>query len=320
MSRINYSSVFKNDIEEFLDYKEKCGYKRKSYKIALHNFDKYAKNKANKNELTRDLVEEWLFSDKNEHKVTRSNRGSIIREFAKFLNTIKEKDAYIIDSKLYTVSSTFIPHIYTDEEVDKFFSQIDITVKNNIWIPNNKQQIKLFFKILYCCGLRDSELIRLTYDDINLEEKYLIINNSKNDISRLIYINDDLVNDLRKYKENNICNSKYLFYNYKTKDKRRLPMIRDLFHNIIKDAGFDSNIRYRIHDFRHTFAVKSIKKCYESGKDVYLFLPILMVYMGHSHIRSTEYYLRFTPDIYEKVTNQFKTEFNGVIPKVSDIK
>lgn len=45
-----------------------------------------------------------------------------------------------------------------------------------------------------------------------------------------------------------------------------------------------------------------------------------MVYMGHSHIKSTEYYLRFTPDIYEKVTNQFKTKFNGVIPKISDIK
>lgn len=145
MSRIYYSSVFKHDIEDFLEYKEKCGYKRNLYKHILHNFDEYAKNKTTKHELTRDLVEEWLFSNKNEHKVTRSNRGSAIREFAKFLNVIKEKDAYIIDSKLYTASSTYMPHIYANEEIDKFFSQIDFTIKNNIWFPNNKQQIKLFF-------------------------------------------------------------------------------------------------------------------------------------------------------------------------------
>ena len=281
---INYSSVFKYDIEDFLEYKEKSGRKKSSYSLYLYQFDKYAKEKTNKNELTKELVEEWLGLEKNITKTTIARKASAIKEFAKFLNTIKGTNAYIINSKLYSSKSTFIPHIFTEEEIYNFFKQIDITVENNACFPNNKQQIKLFFKILYCCGLRNSELIKLTYDDINFEEKYLIINDSKNDISRLVYINDDLVNDLKKYQEKNNYNSKYLFYNVKSKQQRRILNIRILFHKIIEHSLLNPNNEYRIHDFRHTFAVRCIKKCYESGQNVYSFLPILMVYMGHSSI------------------------------------
>ncbi len=318
MNKYICSSSFKKDIEDFLEYKVKNGHKENSYAYYLYRFDKYVKEKNAKNKLTKKLVEEWLVLGKNESKRTRSCRASIIKEFAKYLNNIKDEEAFIINSKFYYTKSTFIPHIYSDYEIYKFFSQIDITVNNNIWFPNNKQQIKLFFKILYCCGLRDSELLKLSYDNIDLENKCLIINESKNGISRLIYLNDDLINNLKNYKEKNDCNSNFVFYNNITKRYRSLQTIRDSFHKILKEANFDNKINYRIHDFRHTFAVKNLKQCYESGNDIYQFLPILMTYMGHSHIRSTEYYLRFTPDVYEKVTKQFEEKFKNTIPTIDN--
>jgi len=312
-----YSGPFKEEIKEFLEYKKN---KRESlYSAAsyLHNFDQYTiKTNAN-NELSRELVEEWLVLRENESKRTLSVRATIIKSFAKYLNLIG-KNAFVVNSGLYLYKSTYIPHIFTDNEVKCFFEQLEITVKTTKQFPYNKEQLKLFFKVLYCCGLRDSELLNLKYDDIDFTKRVLIIKNSKNNINRLIYLSDDLIHNFKIYIEKYSGNktSQYVFYNAKTNNRRGIASICVEFHKIIESTNFDSNIRYRIHDFRHTFAVKNIKIAYEKGEDVYALMPILMTYMGHSHIKSTEYYLRFTPDVYEKVTKQFETRFENVIPKL----
>lgn len=316
MNNYVYSGPFKNEITNFLKYK--IDKRQTIHPIAcyLYQFDQFTLE-LKENKLTREIVENWLVLKKGENRNTLRMRAWSIKSFAKYLNLIGI-EAYIIDSKQYQCKSTYIPHIFTTKEITVFFHQLDIVVKNSKYFPNNKKQLKLFFKILYCCGLRDSEAIKLKYKDIDLENKCLLVHESKNGISRLIYFDDDIYNDLRNYIEEkpNKMLDDFIFKNYKTNNRRDIYSIYPIFHSIIKNDGFDKNIHYRIHDFRHTFAVRNIKRVYEGGEDVYAFLPILMTYMGHSSIRSTEYYLRFTPDVYQKVTEQFEVCFNNVIPKI----
>lgn len=40
----------------------------------------------------------------------------------------------------------------------------------------------------------------------------------------------------------------------------------------------------RIHDWRHTMAVRSFKQLIDSGLDMYVALPILSTYLGHKTI------------------------------------
>lgn len=316
MANYNYSGPFKNEIIDFLKHLENKQQKLHPANCYLYQFDKYTiKNKCD-NILTQELIENWLILRKNENRNTLRLRACILKSFSKYLNLIG-KDAYVLNSKLYQCKTTYIPHIFTDNEIKLFFRQIDITVKNTTQIPNNIHQIKLFFKILYCCGLRDSELLNLKYKNINLKEQYILIENSKNNIYRLVFINNDLVNDLKNYIEmypNNL--EQYIFYNTSTQRKRNINGFYCNFKKILVNAKFDQNIRYRIHDFRHTFAVKNIKNAYENSNDIYSILPILMNYMGHSSLSSTEYYLKFTPDVYEKVTKDFEKNFRDVIPKI----
>lgn len=316
MIKFNYSGPFKNEIIDYLKFRESKQQKFHPIDFYLYHFDKYTIKTKSNSILTRELVENWLILKENESRNTLRLRAYTLKSFAKYLNLIGN-DAYVLDSKIYNCKTNYIPHIFTDAEITLFFRQIDISIKNEKQIPNKVQQIKLFFKILYCCGLRDSELLNLKFKNINLEDKSILIENSKNNIDRLVFINDDLANTLNNYinKYSNGFNE-YVFYNSKTQKQISLYTFWEAFKKIIKEANFDCNIKYRIHDFRHTFAVKNIKIAYENSEDIYSKLPILMNYMGHSDISSTEYYLRFTPDLYEKVTKQFENNFGNVLPKI----
>jgi integrase len=73
-----------------------------------------------------------------------------------------------------------------------------------------------------------------------------------------------------------------------------------------------------VHDLRHTFAVHSLRQIIHSGKDTYVFLPVLSSYLGHVKLSSTEYYLRLTADVFPELLAQTDTICADVIPEATD--
>ena len=268
------------------------------------------------NKLTKEVVENWLTLRENENPKTLNKRLYTMRVFAKYLNMIG-KQAFVISTNYYLKETKFIPHIYTDEEVKLFFESIDKSPYcfYNSNIKNRRIQMKLLFKILYCCGLRISECLNLKYEDINLNEGSIKIRNAKFNKSRLIFINEDLVNDLTYYINsypNDECD--YIFYN-KYNNRISYNFVNQFFNRVIVNSNLDKNKNYRIHDFRHTFAVNNIKKAFQNNEDVDTLLPILMNYMGHADIKKTEYYLRLTPDIYKAIISKYEERFIDIFNK-----
>ena len=76
-----------------------------------------------------------------------------------------------------------------------------------------------------------------------------------------------------------------------------------------------TNAGPRVHDFRHSFAVKCLKKWALEGEDLTNLLPYLAAYMGHSDFRGTQYYLRLTADLYPHIIDRLEVEFGYVIPE-----
>lgn len=60
----------------------------------------------------------------------------------------------------------------------------------------------------------------------------------------------------------------------------------------------------RTHDIRHSFAIATLEKMVEQGRDVYVTLPLLSAFMGHANICDTEYYLRFLPSAHRALVEQ----------------
>ena len=74
----------------------------------------------------------------------------------------------------------------------------------------------------------------------------------------------------------------------------------------------------RLHDLRHTFAVHMLNMWAVQGRDLYVALPILSVYLGHTSLKSTEQYLRLVPEAYAQITLAFEAGFGDVFPEVAD--
>jgi integrase len=60
----------------------------------------------------------------------------------------------------------------------------------------------------------------------------------------------------------------------------------------------------RIHDLRHTFAVRSLEQCAGNGEAVARHMLALSTYLGHAHLFDTYWYLQATPRLLADVATQ----------------
>lgn len=318
-----YKSVFQTDIKALLyekkQYLNKTTIKR--YKETLKLFDLWCiKNKINTPILNKELVENWMKQRETENSMTRSLRCSITRELAK--NMIKnDKDAYIIPNKLYKGINEHKPYIYSDEEILKLIYYFE-NIKQDPQFCYRKETYSLIFKLLIYTGARKSEILNLKVKNIDFDLGIIHITQGKEYVDRDIPVDDALLSELKKYNtllfEYGDMNS-YFFSNVniytRTRNCVSKGALKDIFHKALKSC----DIKYkgisegpRIHDFRFTFVVKSIQKLINDGKDLNVYLPMLVKYLGHYSFNETLYY--FKPII--SIFNEINYRNNNLIPKL----
>ena len=154
--------------------------------------------------------------------------------------------------------------------------------------PNSKslfgQRDRAMLELLYSCGLRVSELINLSYHNINLKDEFIRIH-GKGNKERLLPMGEIAIDYLTKYELNsrptllkNGQNDSYFLSN------RGMAMSRQNFFYIIKDYALKAGIDKPLspHSLRHAFATHLVQK----GAD----LRSVQLMLGHSDISSTQLY------------------------------
>ena len=146
------------------------------------------------------------------------------------------------------------------------------------------QRDRAMLELLYSCGLRVSELINLSYHNINLKEEFIRIH-GKGNKERVLPMGEVAIDYLMKYETNarpmllkNGQSDSYFLSN------RGSAMSRQNFFYIIKayanQAGIDKPLSP--HSLRHAFATHLVQK----GAD----LRSVQLMLGHSDISSTQLY------------------------------
>jgi integrase len=77
------------------------------------------------------------------------------------------------------------------------------------------------------------------------------------------------------------------------------PVVQQIFRRLCDNAGVGAGTpsRPRIHDLRHTFAVRTLLDWYRAGENVEARVPWLSTYLGHRDPRSTYWYLSAAPEL-----------------------
>jgi site-specific recombinase XerD len=166
--------------------------------------------------------------------------------------------------------SEYIPVVFSIEEIKSLISVI-----------HNKKHRAIVF-LLYGCGMRVGEIIRLKNSDIDSSRMVITIRQSKGNKDRQVMLDESLLVLLREY-----------FIEYKPKEY----LFNGQFGNIYSESSVNQFLKYyatkaglkkkiHAHLLRHSFAVHLL----ENGTD----MSIIQKLLGHANIKTTQGYARIS--------------------------
>ncbi|MBK5242677.1 tyrosine-type recombinase/integrase [Clostridium sp.] len=315
-----FESILGNLMEDFILEKRSVGYKFQKGAAMLKRFDILITQKCLiEKKLTKEMILLWTEKSPNETNATRCGRISIARGFAQYMVRLGYQ-AHIYPRSTITISRySYIPYIFSEEEIKTIFHICD-NYQISDCSPNRHLILPILFRILYGCGLRISEALNLTFEDVDLEHGTLFIRNAKFGKERIIPMARSLSERCRVYMEElntNKVNNNFLFPS-PYGGQYKCNTIYKLFRGILWKLGISHTGKGpRVHDIRHAFSIHCLKKWVLKGEDLTNLLPYLSAYLGHVDLRGTQHYLRLTADLYPDIIAKVEESFSSLIPEVT---
>ena len=290
-SNAEFQSVLAPLMDRFLQEKRACGYAYHEPFRILHRLDDFLVQQGLETlELPRGLARNWLAKKPHESASTQQQRITVFRQFSKFLLTAG-CPAYVPDATVAARKSTFVPRMLTEEELRKFFRAVD-TLEPTARSPLRHLIMPEVFRLLYGCGFRVREVLNLRIRDVDLNQGIITVRQGKFRKDRLVPPALSLVNRLRKYA--GYFDSRppdAVFFPGPNGRPFALRTVYTLFREMLLQCGIPHAGRGkgpRIHDYRHLFAVHTLRRWYRDGEDLEAKLPLLATYLGHQHLSGTQ--------------------------------
>jgi integrase len=314
------SGNFKPYIEGLIEQKRSLGCLYDSSARILKRFGDFCKTYyPNETMLTKEVAMHWAQRRQDEHVNGLMHRITPIRQLAKYMNRLGV-NAYIIPPGIPGKLIRYVPHIFTDQELRAFFSEID-RCPVCLYSPARHLVIPVYFRVLYCCGLRLSEARLLKVEDVDLQTGKLVIRQSKGHKDRNVMLSEEVLDLCRIYHSKASClfPDRIAFFPNPWGKPYHYHIIDGWFHLFWKKTGIthSSGNPPRVHDFRHTFAVKRLNLWVQEGKDLNACLPYLCMYLGHARLTETDYYLHLVPEFFPLFKEKSLEKCANLIPELN---
>ncbi|WP_393073325.1 tyrosine-type recombinase/integrase [Streptomyces sp. LN704] len=184
------------------------------------------------------------------------------------------------------------PFLYSDTDITAVMSATTLLSP-----PLRAATYRTLIGLLAASGLRVGEAINLDHHDIDRTEGMLRIRETKFGKSRLVPLQPTAVNALREYDtlRNQVTPRPMDPAFFVSRTRRRLiyAVVSPTFRQLITTArvGTEAPHPPRLHDLRHTFAIRTLLHWYRAGVNVQAKIPALSTYLGHREPSSTYWYL-----------------------------
>lgn len=181
----------------------------------------------------------------------------------------------------------------------KFLSEEEL---NNLLDELKKHSCSVYLIALISadCGLRAGEIFKLTWADINIEEKLLFLRDTKNGKNRFAYMTNRVAEEFSKLKKGE--GNEFVF---QSKAGGKIEHISRTFERAVKALGLNDGITDRrqkvvFHSLRHTFASRLVQK----RVSLYEVKELL----GHSDIAMTQRYSHLADETLRNAVSKLNEE------------
>jgi integrase/recombinase XerD len=257
----NTISAYKNDLLQYFSFLKKIN-------KTIHN--------VSSDDLTEFL---WQLKQQNLRPNSIYRKASCVTQFHKFLVSENVTINNPVEGMMRPKLQRKLPTVLTVEEVDKLLS----------FQPKKFNDIrnKAMIEVLYATGLRVSELVNLTFEQLDLENRFIRVI-GKGGKERIVLLNKKSVDALKewiKIRDKKFSGKisaeydKFIFLSKLGKPISRIDFWEQL-KNYVRNAGISKNVSP--HTLRHSFATHMLKY----GAD----LRVVQELLGHSDISTTQIY------------------------------
>jgi integrase/recombinase XerD len=160
---------------------------------------------------------------------------------------------------------------------------------------------RMALTVIYACGLRISEGVKLTIKDIDGDRKQLWVRCGKGWKDRAVPLADHVLKLVRAHYRTH-CRSQWLFPH---KDSHiNIETLQHTFKAALRQSGITKPATP--HTLRHSYATHLL----ENGEDI----TTLQKVLGHAHISTTRIYLHLT----KRVSDRFGKSLNDLMNDLLD--
>jgi len=304
-------SELRRHAEDYLRLRRALGFKLTLHGPLLAQFIDYL-DAAGAPGITTELAVSFAQLPPGVQPIVWAHRLSMVRGFARYLQAIDpatEVPPHDVFAPRYQRPT---PYLWQETEV------LDLMAAARQLRPALcALTYETFFGLLWCSGMRIGETIGLRRGDVDLSAGVITVRQAKFGRSRLVPLQESTTDALARYaaSRDRLCPQprSHAFF-ISSRGTTLIPQAAgQTFHRLAVKTGLHSETkRPRVHDLRHSFAVRVLVAWYRSGIDVEARMLALSTYLGHVNPVDTYWYLSASPELVELVAERLGDRPAGV--------
>jgi integrase len=286
-------------LADYLTLRRSLGFKLRRAGMLLPGFITHLE-RAGSSFITASIAVDWATQPQDVHPAWWTNRLVIVRGFAKYLQTLDPRHQVPALTLLPHRRTRTAPYIYEPAEITALLDATAM-LRNEL----RATTYRAFLGLLAVSGLRTGEAIALDDDDVDLRRGVLVVRKTKFGKTREVPLHQTTIQALLEYlHDRNRLAPRRLsssFFISRATSRLIYQNVHETFLQLVYAAGIADRRprRPRIHDLRHTFAVRTVLRWHRAGEDVEAKLPALATYLGHIGPSATYWYLTAIPELLE---------------------
>jgi len=296
---MNKWSSMQERVEAYLQVHRSVGYILRIEGQQLQSFACFADQRGHQGHITLDLAVAWAINSQRNCQITRARRLEVVRPLARYCAVFEPKTEIPPSHFFGPARRRLTPYIYSDREIEQLLETTDSLLPRQGLRPVT---MRCLLALLAATGLRISEALRLSRNDVDLTQGLLQVRMTKFRKSRYVPLHPtacDALCDYAHFRDQRlpvVQNTGFFLLDNGNALQYRQAL--HAFHRIRAQLGWDADVsgrRPRLYDLRHTFACKRLLSWYEDDVDVDRMMPLLSTYLGHARVSDTYWYLTGIP-------------------------
>jgi integrase len=288
-------------IDDYLTLRRDLGFEVENLRWRLRDFARYAERIEHHGPITVDLAVRWALSTCSGNPARAERRLGAVRQFARHRAAFDSETEVPRAGLFGRIPGRQQPHIYSGAEISALLRECSHLLPRHGLRPST---YRVLFSLLASSGLRLSEARRLDCRDVDLSKGLLIVRASKFRTTV-----QALVGYAAKRDALSSAPRSDRFFRTDRGSALEQTTIEKTFSRLRNRLGWTSQGRARrprIHDLRHTFAVRRLLRWYEEGADLDRKILALATYLGHAKVTDTYWYLSAIPELMAVTSQRFE--------------